>query len=624
MDSLNIIPKATTIREQYWRFLITGGDASLLPKPTNKRDEFLYALCLFRGNEVGTQSNKAYVKAVLNSDSNGQNYFSTFYDLGEEKSITEAKVIFRFTLRNTGNDKPASIGAKLFANNIEDRNNITEYALDAAALVNTPEYDKEYNVVANYTATLDDKKLSNYRYLKPFIVLNKAVQGKDKAHGLDIHEVTLIIGNEKIDLTKTVQDFVPVQGGKSKIEVIESKTETEKENTIVKEYVKALLNSDSVGQNYFSVMHDLGETERITEAKFECRFTLRNTGNDKPESIGVKLFANNDPNRDVITDYTLDVPSLVTAPEYDKEYKIEANYTATSGDKNLNTFRYIKPFVVLNKANKAKTSTNGIDIHEAKITINGKAYGLTKTVKDFAPVEGGASKVEVIKETNVTSVKPYAGKKAGFLGDSITAGLDPDNPSKMLANPWVSQLKELCGFSEVINYGIPSTTISTNNTVSNWNQLRQPMCERYKQMADDLDVIGLKASINDFWLNQPVGTYGSEDTSTIYGAFNVTLKGLKEKYPNGKIFVMLPLDYRDKNYGLNTNGVGTKLDEYRKAITDMCKLNNVHLFDLQAAVHFTAANDEDMKNFIPDGLHPNQAGHNDMAPEIAEEINTNL
>lgn len=206
--------------------------------------------------------------------------------------------------------------------------------------------------------------------------------------------------------------------------------------------------------------------------------------------------------------------------------------------------------------------------------------------------------------------------------------MDGSDTTKRVSKPWVAQLKDLCGFSESINYGISSTTVSTiANPESHpqWrNNQRQPMYERYKQMADDLDVVGFKCSINDFWLNQPVGTYGSEDPTNIYGAVNLLCKGLKEKFPNAKIFGMLPMDYRDKTYGLNTNGAGTKLDEYRKAIKDMCELNDIHVFDLPSVVSFTAANDEDMKTYIPDGLHPNQLGHDLMALDIATEINMNL
>ena len=624
MDNLNIIPKATTPREQYWRFLITGGDASLLPKPTNKRDEFLYALCLFRGNEVGTQSNKAYIKAVLNSDSNGQNFFSTFYDLGETKRITEAKVIFRFTLRNTGNDKPASIGAKLFANNIEDRNNITEYTLDVAALITIPEYDKEYTVVANYITTATDKNLSNYRYLKPFLALNKATQGKDKTHGIDIHEVTLVIGDEKIDLTKTVKDFGPQAS--SKVEIIENKSEPKSDIeviTVEETYIKALLNSGSAGQNYFSTFYDLGADKKISEAKVKFRFTLRDTGNDKPSSIGAKLFANNVEDRNNISEYCANFTTLQATPEYDKEYTFECSYTAVDSaqtNKQLNTYRYLKPFIVLNKTNKVQTSTHGIDIHEVTLTIGDETFDLLNTVQDFAPVQDGASKVETVKESKQVLNLPYRGEDSAHLGDSQTYGYDPDNGGKQLSKTWPEQLKELCGFANARNYGISSSTVATKSSDPGWNNMRNPMCLRYTQMDNRAKVVTTMFGTNDHTQNVPLGEKNvtNKNTDTFYGATNVLFEGLKTKYPDSRI-IAIPMMY----YKIYENDNGNTIDEFRDITIELAKHHGLEIYDIQKDLSFNVKENKNAAENMTDLVHKNQKGTNEFAKLLAEYINNN-
>ena len=392
-----IIPEAITKEDHYIKFLSIGGDINLLPNPITRKDKFLYALCLVKAGISITRY--PYYKAMVNSDSGAYNFIGGFYDLGENKKTTNAKVKFRFTLRNIGNDIPKSVGLALLADNEATQFVGNEYNLQIPNKIQSPKFDEEYTIEGDYLAVNADKNLNAYRYIRPYIRIDKTNAIKTSTHGIDIHEIILTIDGNEYNITNTTRVFGPVQDGESKVEFIEGpETGSKEEVKIVREYVKAVLNSGSVGQNYFSVMHDLGETERITEAKFECRFTLRNTGNDKPESIGVKLFANNDSNRDVISDYTLDIPSLINVPEYDKEYKIEANYTETSGDKNLNAFRYLKPFVVLNKANKIQTSIHAIDIHEAKLTISDKTYDLTNTVKDFAPISSGNSSVQIVRD----------------------------------------------------------------------------------------------------------------------------------------------------------------------------------------------------------------------------------
>lgn len=609
-----IIPEAITREDHYIKFLSMGGDINLLPNPITRKDKFLYALCLVKAGISITRY--PYYKAMVNSDSGAYNFIGGFYDLGENKKTTNAKVKFRFTLRNIGNDIPKSVGLALLADNEATQFVGNEYNLQIPNKIQAPKFDEEYTIEGDYLAVNADKNLNAYRYIRPYIRIDKTNAIKTSTHGIDIHEIILTIDGNDYDITNTTRVFGPVQDGESKVEFIEGpETGSKEEVKIVREYVKAVLNSGSVGQNYFSVMHDLGETERLTEAKFECRFTLRNTGNDKPESIGVKLFANNDSNRDVISDYTLDIPSLINVPEYDKEYKIEANYTETSGDKNLNAFRYLKPFVVLNKANKIQTSIHAIDIHEAKLTISDKTYDLTNTVKDFAPVEGGGSKVQIVKE----EIKlPYAGEIFAALGTSITYGYDPKNGGKKLANAWPEQLKDLCRFSKSLNYGISSSTVATKSTDPNWNSVRNPMCLRYTQMDNNAKVITVECGTNDHTQNVPLGenSISNKNTDTFYGALNVLYEGLKNKYPDSLI-IAIPMLY----YSLDTNTNGNTVDQFRQATIDMATHHKLKIFDLQKVVSFNVKENKNVEEKISDRVHPTQSGADEIAIKAAEDIN---
>lgn len=637
MEILNIIPKATTTRDIYYNFLIIGGDPNLLPKPTNKRDEFLYALCWARGGgSLGVSVTKKYIKAILNSDSAQKNYAGVIYDLGETKKVTNAKVTFRFTLRNTGTDKPSSIGTRLFANNDPGRDVIAGYSLEHNDRLTNVEYDKEYTIETEYSATSGVNNLNTCRYLKPFLVLNKTTQTNEATHGIDIHEVTIEVEGEKYDVTETVKDFTPKAA--SKVEIVEEKTSSSSIQNQSITYVKALLNSDAGAVNYFSTFYDLGETKKITEAKVKFRFTLRNTGNDKPGSIGAKLFANNEADRNNITGYVVNFASLVSSPEYDKEYTVEANYVATdSNSNNLNTCRYIKPFVVLNKATQGKDKTHGIDIHEVTIEIEGEKYDITKTVQDFAPQ--GASKVEIVEESiskpqtiqttsaKTTATLPFAGKVLDFIGDSNVFGLDPNNGGnlrKKVAKPYVEQLKELCGFAEVNNYGISSSTLATKSSDPAWNNARNPVCIRYADMKP-ADVIGFAIGINDFWLGVSLGTFNPDDTNTdtFYGALNVFLKGLITKFPKAAIFGFTMIDYKDKTRGYGANSAGYTLEQLREAIRTGCRYYNIPVLE-GPEMGFSTKVEAQRNLLMPDDLHYTQEAHNIIARKSGKFINYNL
>lgn len=395
-------------------------------------------------------------------------------------------------------------------------------------------------------------------------------------------------------------------------------------------YAKALLCSGSNSINYASGILDLVD-KRIESAKVIFKFRLKNNGTEKPLSIGAKLFANNSDNREDISEYCAVYNNLVATPEYDKTYVVTCNYIATSNSKNLNEYRYLKPFLVLNKTTASVNTTHSVDVYEVSIEIGEKLYNITNTVQDYHPYP--TSKVDILTkdkyfvfrdefERIVSEISktrlPWYGKVCNCIGDSITYGLDPNSPSERLVNPYPSQLRDLCGFVTVNNYGISSSTVATKSSDSNWNAQRNPMVLRYKQMVD-ADVITFLGGINDFWLNVPLGTLGSTDTDTFYGALNVLFRGLVTKYPTKPILAMTILDYKNA-----TNGNGNTLVQFRQAVKDVCAYYSIPVFDLGIEVGFSTRVESQVTALIPDKLHPNQSGVDIMARKISKCINCSL
>ena len=116
------------------------------------------------------------------------------------------------------------------------------------------------------------------------------------------------------------------------------------------------------------------------------------------------------------------------------------------------------------------------------------------------------------------------GKTLYALGDSYFAGngLDPEYV-------WVSILAKKYNMA-FTNYGI------NGSTVSNFITTKNPMCERYTNMASTApDIVLVEGGRNDYNNSVPVGTVDSHDTKTFMGALNVTIEGLKTKYPQACI-----------------------------------------------------------------------------------------
>jgi GDSL-like Lipase/Acylhydrolase. len=108
------------------------------------------------------------------------------------------------------------------------------------------------------------------------------------------------------------------------------------------------------------------------------------------------------------------------------------------------------------------------------------------------------------------------GKTLYALGDSYFAGngLDPEYV-------WVSILAKKYNMA-FTNYGI------NGSTVSNFITTKNPMCERYTNMASTApDIVLVEGGRNDYNNSVPVGTVDSHDTKTFMGALNVTIEGLK-------------------------------------------------------------------------------------------------
>lgn len=145
----------------------------------------------------------------------------------------------------------------------------------------------------------------------------------------------------------------------------------------------------------------------------------------------------------------------------------------------------------------------------------------------------------------------------------------------------------------------------------------------------DIDLITVFFGTND-WGNQKstnqkqLGAFLDTGTDTISGCINTTLTGLLNKFFDKKIAVITPLP-RLTNWGENAanNAYGYTLKQLADLIKQYCDHYSIPCLDLyhesNLPVWIPAANTKYFTapaNSTPDGLHPNDAGHQIVADKV--------
>ena len=161
---------------------------------------------------------------------------------------------------------------------------------------------------------------------------------------------------------------------------------------------------------------------------------------------------------------------------------------------------------------------------------------------------GKSGKISVKKQEAVKNMDMLFGKKWVACGDSFTHGdfsglKDPAEytissgryEGKFKVYPFL--IGERAGM-EVINEAVNGSTMTNLKNCETHNF----SFSRYRaDILDDADYITLAFGINDCTSHQnaPIGTIDDKETSTFYGAWNVTLRHLIYAHPYTKIGIII-------------------------------------------------------------------------------------
>ncbi len=208
------------------------------------------------------------------------------------------------------------------------------------------------------------------------------------------------------------------------------------------------------------------------------------------------------------------------------------------------------------------------------------------------------------------------GKTINFLGDSITEGVGTSAKSKIYLN----LLKEHCSLAEARNYGKSGTRIARQIVMSD-SSFDLDFNMRMEDMDSNADIVVVFGGTNDFGHGQaPYGAMEDRTVYTFYGAMHTLIMKLLEKYTDKKIVFMTPLHRMNEDTSANTqkyDGVSARpLYDYVKAIREVCEYYSVPVLDLYKESGIAGNVKKVCELYMPDGLHPNDTGHEIIAHKL--------
>ena len=211
------------------------------------------------------------------------------------------------------------------------------------------------------------------------------------------------------------------------------------------------------------------------------------------------------------------------------------------------------------------------------------------------------------------------GLKIVFLGDSITQGVGVDDPENIYARRIYREL----GFAEMKNYGISGTRLARQQRypgytwISKWDD--HCFSDRFEEMDDDADVVVVFGGTNDYGHgNAPFGEDTDREPESFIGACHYLLASLVIKYPASRIIVMTPL--RREGDGMGSGSCGKPLSEYVSKLKGVAVEYGLDVCDMFSHCPIDPNNSQDKKRYVPDGLHPNDSGHEIISSVLSDFI----
>ncbi|UXT61728.1 phage tail protein [Staphylococcus aureus] len=289
---------------------------------------------------------------------------------------------------------------------------------------------------------------------------------------------------------------------------------------------------------------------------------------------------------------------------YNKAVHDAANYVKSVKSTKSDPSKELK---ALNAKVNASLSINN-DILKKTERLNAKVDKVnTKTVT----TANGTIMYDFTSQSSIRNIKSI-----GTIGDSVARGSHAKtNFTEMLGKKLKAKTTNLA------RGGATMATVPIGKEAVENSIYRQ--AEKIRG-----DLIILQGTDDDwlhgYWAGVPIGT-DKTDTKTFYGAFCSAIEVIRKNNPDSKILVMTatrqcPMDgTKIRRKDTDKNKLGLTLEDYVNAQVLACSELNVPVFDAYHTDYFKPYNPAFRKSSMPDGLHPNEKGHEVIMYELIKD-----
>ncbi len=200
------------------------------------------------------------------------------------------------------------------------------------------------------------------------------------------------------------------------------------------------------------------------------------------------------------------------------------------------------------------------------------------------------------------------GKTLNFLGDSITYGGGPFRFTDVIAQEQGAKCN---------NYGICGTRIAKQIAPSWSAEMDRHYLTRVDEMEAPADAVLVFGGTNDFGHGDaPLGSITDRTEDTFYGALHLLAQALMTRYPTAIIAFLTPLHRLDEPLPGEPTDRRATLSEYVQAIHEVAGWYGLPVLDLYISSGMQPQVEANRQAYMPDGLHPNEAGHRLLADQI--------
>ncbi|WP_070978570.1 SGNH/GDSL hydrolase family protein, partial [Staphylococcus aureus] len=287
---------------------------------------------------------------------------------------------------------------------------------------------------------------------------------------------------------------------------------------------------------------------------------------------------------------------------YMKKVNTAANYVSGLNDVNLSNPSKAAENLKSKVASIAKSTLDLMSKTDLIEDKQKKVSSKTVTTSDGTIVH------DFVDKSNIKDIKTI-----GTIGDSVARGSHAKtNFTEMLGKKLKAKTTNLARGGATMAT-VPIGTDKTENSI--YRQAEQIRGDLIIVQGTDDDWL------HGYWQGVPIGD-SKIDLKTFYGAFCSAINVIKENNPQAKILVMTatrqcPMDgTKIRRKDTDKNKLGLTLEDYVNAQVLACSELDVPVYDAYHTDYFKPYNPAFRKSSMPDGLHPNERGHEVIMYEL--------